>query len=157
MALVAALEPTAAAAATAKAPRRRGGSATATAATPTTPESAAVPDPDADPAPEATLDEPVAGRAIPATERRRAVELLLNLWADVARDVVLVSEDSARSVRDTVLLDELGGIAGTIPRGAAASFLAATGTAAERLASNVSPELILDALVLAWPRRAAAA
>ena len=154
MALVAALDPTATPTGPAKVTRRRG---SAPAATATVAEPVVAPDPDAEPAPDAIPDEPVAGRAIPATERRRAVEQLLSLWADVARDVVLVSEGGARSVRDTVLLDELGGIAGTIPRGAAASFLDATGIAAERLASNVSPELILDALVLAWPRRVAAA
>ena len=102
MALVVALDPTATPAGPAKAPRRRGGATAATAATPAVAEPAAAPDPDADPAPDATPDEPVAGRAIPATERRRAVELLLSLWADVARDVVLVSEGGARSVRDTV-------------------------------------------------------
>ena len=85
------------------------------------------------------------------------IERLLGLWADVARDVVLVSEGGARSVRDPVLLDESAGVAGSIPRGSAATFLVATGLAAERLASNVSPELILDALVLAWPHRQAAA
>jgi hypothetical protein len=36
-------------------------------------------------------------------------------------------------------------------------FLERVARAAELLDSNVSPELILDSLVLAWPRRAAAA
>jgi DNA polymerase-3 subunit delta' len=153
MALVAALEPptTAATAGAARATRRRGVAAIAA-------EPVVTPDPDADPTSEASPDEAVSpGRAIPATERRRAVERLLGLWADVARDVVLVSEGGARSVRDPVLLDESVGVAGSIPRGSAATFLVATGLAAERLASNVSPELILDALVLAWPHRQAAA
>ena len=39
---------------------------------------------------------------VSAPERRRAVERLLGLWLDVARDVVLVRADGSRSVRDTV-------------------------------------------------------
>lgn len=106
--------------------------------------------PDADDA-----DAPVA--RTPAAERRRAVEVLLGLWADVARDLALVQAGGARSVHDTVLLDELAAIASAIEPGAAATFLARAARAAELLASNVSPELLLDALVLAWPRRAAVA
>ncbi len=54
-------------------------------------------------------------------------------------------------MRDTVLLEELGAIAGAIAPGAAVAFLERTARAAELLASNVSPELVLDTLVLAWP------
>ncbi len=54
-------------------------------------------------------------RAIPAADRRRAVELLLGLWIDVARDVILVGAGGARSVHDTVLLDDLGAVSAIIP------------------------------------------
>ena len=91
------------------------------------------------------------------TERRRGVEVLLGLWADVARDLVLIAVGGARSVHDTVMLDELGGIAATIDRSDAEAFLARAARSAEWLATNVSPELVLDTLVLAWPRRAAVA
>ena len=121
------------------------------------------------PSPAARTDEPADGDApddadgaatapkTPATDRRRAVEIILGLWADVARDLVLVETGGLRSVRDTVLLEELGAISATIPRGAAVTFLDRTARAAELLASNVSPELILDSLVLAWPSGHAAA
>ena len=92
-----------------------------------------------------------------APERRRAVEILLGLWGDVARDLALVGSGGARSVRDTVLLEELTATSAAIPPGAAAAFLARSAQAAELLASNVSPELLLDVLVLAWPHRRAAA
>src|SRR4051812_17617656 len=93
----------------------------------------------------------------PATERRRAVEVLLGLWTDVARDLVLVTTGGSRSVRDTVLLDELASVAAAIDPADATAFLARAARAAEWLATNVSPELILDTLVLAWPRRSVAA
>ena len=44
-----------------------------------------------------------------------------------------------------------------VPPGSATRFLERAGRSAELLASNVSPELILDALALAWPRRTSAA
>ena len=44
-----------------------------------------------------------------------------------------------------------------IAPGSAAAFLARAARSAELLAGNVSPELVLDALVLAWPSRVAAA
>jgi hypothetical protein len=102
-------------------------------------------------------DEPVATRSIPASDRRRAVEMLLGLWTDVARDLVLVSSGGSRSVHDTVLLEELSAIARSLEPGHATAFLERSARAAEWLAGNVSPELILDSLVLAWPRRRAAA
>ena len=65
-----------------------------------------------------------------------------------------IGHGGARSVHDTVLLDELAVVAATIDPGAAVAFLERAARSAEWLATNVSPELILDALVLAWPRRA---
>ena len=129
-------------------PGRTGGAAVA----PSTPGA----DDDRD---DATIDDPPAGkgRSIPASERRRAGEVLLTLWMDVARDVALVGSGGGRSVHDTVLLDDLAGISAAIPPGSAARFLERAARSAELLASNVSPELILDALALAWPHRLAAA
>ena len=93
----------------------------------------------------------------PATDRRRGVETIVGLWADVARDLALIEAGGARSVRDTIMLEELGAVAAAIRPWAAVAFLERTTRAAELLASNVSPELILDALVLAWPAGRAAA
>jgi hypothetical protein len=107
---------------------------------------------------EAEGEESLAAPArTPATERRRGVEILLGLWADVARDLALVEAGGLRSVRDTALLEELVAVSSVIPVGSAVAFLERVARAAELLDSNVSPELILDSLVLAWPRRAAAA
>ena len=107
----------------------------------------------------ATADDEAAGsgRAVPATERRRAVEILLALWADVARDLVLVGSGGVRSVHDTVLIEESAQVVAAIEPGAAVAFLERTARSAELLDSNVSPELVLDMLVLAWPARTRAA
>ncbi len=93
----------------------------------------------------------------PAAERRRGVETLLGLWADVARDLHLIAAGGMRSVHDTVLIDELAAIAATVDDAGVVAFMDRTARSAEWLAGNVSPELVLDSLVLAWPRRVAAA
>ncbi|MFL5714007.1 MAG: AAA family ATPase [Chloroflexota bacterium] len=138
--------------------RRAAAAATASAAAASLdqPAPATEPEPDEDPAadPDATLAGPAR---TPAVERRRGVEVLLGLWTDVARDLVLVAAGGARSVRDTVLLEELASIATTIDPTDAEAFLARAARSAEWLATNVSPELILDTLALAWPRRSVAA
>ena len=103
------------------------------------------------------MDASASPARTPAIERRRGVEVLLGLWTDVARDLVLIGHGGARSVHDTVLLDELATVAAAIDPDAAVAFLERAARYAEWLATNVSPELILDALVLAWPHRAARA
>ncbi|HEY4190154.1 MAG TPA: hypothetical protein VGM28_07020, partial [Candidatus Limnocylindrales bacterium] len=133
-----------------RATRRRG--AVSSAPTPATP---ADEPPDGEPADE--IDGTVVPSKMPATDRRRGVETIVGLWADVARDLVLIETGGVRSVRDTVMLEELGVVAGVIGPGAAVAFLERAARAAELLASNVSPELVLDALVLAWPAGRAAA
>jgi DNA polymerase-3 subunit delta' len=96
-------------------------------------------------------------RPIPASERRRAAEILVALWADVARDLALAGAGGGRSVRDPILLEELGAVAATLAPDAVSGFLGRAARAAELLAANVSPELLLDSLALAWPRRLDAA
>ncbi len=127
-----------------RATRRRGAAA---APIPVVPADTA---PDVDAADDSD-DGSAAAPKTPATERRRAVETILGLWADVARDLVLVETGGLRSVRDTVMLEELTAISRIIAPGAAVTFLGRAARSAELLASNVSPELILDSLVLAWP------
>jgi DNA polymerase III delta' subunit len=104
-------------------------------------------------------DEPddVPDRAVPATERRRAAEILIGLWADVARDLALAGSGGGRSVRDPVMLEELAVTAAGLDPAHVSAFLDRSARAAELLATNVSPELLLDSLALAWPHRRAAA
>ena len=102
------------------------------------------------------VDEGVA-RAVPATERRRAAEILIALWADVGRDLALAGSGGGRSVRDPVMLEELVTASAGLDPTSVSAFLERSARAAELLVSNVSPELLLDALALAWPRRRAVA
>ena len=108
---------------------------------------------------DAANDDAEEGRArpIPAADRRRAIEILIVLWADLARDLALAGAGGGRSVRDPVLLEELTSVAAMVESGAVTRFLDRAERAAELLAFNVSPELLLDSLILAWPRGRAAA
>ena len=112
---------------------------------------AAVDEPDETAETAETADEPAA--KVSASERRRALALLLDAWRDVARDLALGQLGASRSIRDVALLEELEAAARDLPDGAAAEALARLVRASELLDSNVSPELVLDVLLIRWPRR----
>jgi DNA polymerase III, delta subunit len=101
-------------------------------------------------------DEAVADRTeparVPATERRRAAEALIGVWSDVARDLALCGHGLVGSVRDIARLDESVEVAARLAPTAVAGFLDRVGRAAVLIAGNVSPELVLDDLALAWGR-----
>lgn len=105
----------------------------------------------------APADEGLTPVRTPATERRRAAEALVALWADVTRDLALCQRGLARDVRSLDLLDESNAMAGRLSEAAVTGFLDRLGRAGLLLRSNVSPELVLDDLALRWPRPEAAA
>jgi hypothetical protein len=89
-----------------------------------------------------------------AAERRRAARQLLSIWRDVARDVAVAAiggPGGRRAVHDVALLEELEAAASRLPPHAMPSFLARLDRVSELVAGNVSPELAVDVLVLAWP------
>jgi DNA polymerase-3 subunit delta' len=90
----------------------------------------------------------------PAAERRRAAVLLLAIWRDVARDLALVQRGASQLVRHSDLLDDYETAARRAPGDARDRFLALLARTGELLENNVSPELALDALALAWERAA---
>jgi len=119
------------------------------------------------------LEESGAAKAsVPAAERRRAASIVVGLWRELARDLLLVSVGVDRQVRDPALLDDLRVAAATLASPAAVnlvrpdpevsgsdgaggelgSFLGRLDEAGELLEANVRPELVLDALLLHWPR-----
>ena len=111
---------------------------------------------DAEPGQEDAADDDPTTRAVPAARRRRAAEALIEVWMEVSRDLALVAADGSRSIRDPELLEEFATAAAGLAPDAPADFLRRLARAAELVAGNVAPELVLDSLVLAWPRRRAA-
>jgi DNA polymerase-3 subunit delta' len=93
------------------------------------------------------------GRSSPA-ERRLAARALLETWAAVARDLAVVAAGGRGRAVDLALVDDLEAAAARIPVGAAPAFLARLARAAQLLEANANPELLVDVLVLAWPRAA---
>ena len=98
--------------------------------------------------------EPGAGGKVSPSERRLALRTLVELWRDLTRDLVLVERGATGTVRDVGLLEELEAAARSLPAGAAAAALARLVRAGELLDGNVTPELVLDTLLLRWPHRA---
>jgi hypothetical protein len=90
---------------------------------------------------------------VTAAERRRALSLLLDIWRDLARDLAWAQRGAAASIRDVALLEELGDAARDLPPGAAATALARLVRAGELVEVNATPELVLDVLLVRWPRR----
>jgi len=99
-------------------------------------------EPDGDPRP---------ARGTPA-ERRMAAATLLATWTAVARDLAVVAAGARAAVRDPALLDDLDAVASRIQPEAPALFLGRLARAAGLLEANANPELLVDVLVLAWPR-----
>ena len=112
------------------------------------PDSAAPPPP---PPEEAEVAK--SGRLSPA-ERRLAARALLETWVAVARDVAVVAAGGPGRSVNLALVDDLEAAAARIPAGAAPAFLVRLARAAQLLEANANPELIIDVLVLAWPRAA---
>jgi DNA polymerase-3 subunit delta' len=111
------------------------------------------PAPAAAPPPDGEAAVAKAGRASPA-ERRLAARALLETWTAVARDLAVVAAGGRERAVDLALIDDLETAAALLPAGAVAAFLARLARSAELLDSNANPELVVDVLVLAWPRAA---
>lgn len=95
--------------------------------------------------------------AAPAAERRRAAGIVIDLWREVARDLLVVGLGDERHVRDPGLLDDYRAAAAARPNRAVGSAsgdladqLRRLDAAGELLEANVRPELILDSLLLHW-------
>jgi DNA polymerase-3 subunit delta' len=98
-----------------------------------------------------------AAPKVSASDRRAAASLLLSIWAAVARDLAVAQRGGKRQVRDIELLEELTSVAPRLDSLAVPAFLARLSDVEARLDDNVSPELALDVLALAWPRPGRAA
>jgi DNA polymerase III subunit delta' len=100
---------------------------------------------------EAPEVEPAARTRVPPAARRRGASLLIGIWRDVARDLALVGLEEERPLRDPLLLDDLRLAADSLRAADVTAFLDRLERAGELIDANVSPELVVDDLVLAWP------
>ena len=139
--LIRALDPGKAAAVATRGSRARGRGATTAAAASAAPDEAA-----------ATESDGAAPARVPAAERRAAALALVDLWRDLVRDLALASLDAPASVHDPELLEELQAAGAHLPPELPGRHLHRLDVAGERLEGNVSPELVLDGLALAWNR-----
>jgi DNA polymerase-3 subunit delta' len=90
-------------------------------------------------------------RSSPA-ERRLAAGALIETWAAVARDLAVVAAGGSSRAVNIALVEDLEAAAARIPAGAVPAFLVRLARAAQLLEANANPELVVDVLVLAWPR-----
>ena len=105
-------------------------------------------------APDSIVAEEGPSVRAPAAERRRAALVLLAIWREVVRDLALVERGATRLVRGTDLLDDYETTVAARSSSMDDGFLRRLGRSGELLENNVSPELALDALALAWGRAA---
>jgi DNA polymerase III delta' subunit len=109
------------------------------------------PNPEAADAPDTEADSKAPAR-VPAAERRAAALALVDVWRDLVRDLALSALAAPARVRDSELLEELHAAADRLPPEGPGRQLHRLEVAGERLEGNVSPELVLDRLALAWGR-----
>ncbi len=93
---------------------------------------------------------PGTATRVPAAERRAAAIALVGVWQELVRDLLVTGAAVPEAVHDPDLLDDLEAMRQRLPPRAAARQLRRLETAGERLAGNVSPELVLDVLALEW-------
>jgi DNA polymerase-3 subunit delta' len=94
---------------------------------------------------------PASGRLQPV-ERRRAVTQVIEVWRDLGRDVAVAACGDGRGVRDLDLLEELREVGDRLDRPAVRRFLERLDRLALAVEGYASPELVLDTLLLTWPR-----
>jgi len=92
-----------------------------------------------------------AQRASPA-QRRAAVTQVLLVWRDVARDLALANLGARAELRELGLLDDLTAAGAAVDRAALTAFIGRLDGAVAALEAYANPELLLDVLLLEWPR-----
>lgn len=95
---------------------------------------------------------PPSGARLQPLERRRAVQLIIEVWRDLGRDLAVAALGGGAAVRDLDQLDELIDTGPRIDAAASASFLDRLDRLGLAIEGYASPELTLDVLLLAWPR-----
>ena len=95
---------------------------------------------------------PASSRPQPA-ERRRAALRVIAAWRDVGRDLAVVARGGRREVRQLDMLEDLEAAAAGVDAADLVTFLERLDALGAAIEEYANPELVLDALVLAWPRQ----
>ena len=100
---------------------------------------------------EADDEAPASQRGAPA-QRRAAVGQLLSVWRELARDLALAAHGAKAELRQPELLDDLRAVAGTLEPADLTGFVSRLDSSVAALEMYANPDLLLDTLLLAWPR-----
>lgn len=95
-------------------------------------------------------------RTAPA-QRRAAALALIETWREVARDLIVVLAGGPGLVRDLVLLEDYERVAAAVSIDEVAAFLTRLDGLAAAIEAYANAELVVDVLLLAWPRARLAA
>jgi DNA polymerase III subunit delta' len=85
-------------------------------------------------------------------ERRRAARRVLTTWREVGRDLAVVAGGARPRIRQLDLLEELDAAAPLVDSHALVTFLDRLDGLVAAIDAYASPELVLDDLLLRWPR-----
>jgi hypothetical protein len=88
---------------------------------------------------------------VSASDRRAAAATLMEIWAEVGRDLLVAGAGAPRQLHEVELLEDIRAAGPKVPASAMAAFLARLSEVASRLEHNVNSELALDVLALEWP------
>ena len=97
-------------------------------------------------------DEAPAGQRGAPAQRRAAVGQLLGVWRELARDLALSAHGAKAELRQPELLDDLRAVAGTVEPAELTGFVGRLDLSISALEMYANPDLLLDTLLLAWPR-----
>ena len=95
---------------------------------------------------------PATSRKPQPAERRRAAGRVIDAWRAVGRDLAVVTRGGRSHVRRMDLLEDLEAAATRVDQAALLAFLDRLDGMGAAIEAYANPELVLDHLVLAWPR-----
>ena len=91
-----------------------------------------------------------------STSRRRAAARVLAAWRELGRDLFVAASGGGHELNDPQLLEELRDVASRVEMRDLLAFLERLDALIAAVEGYANPELVLDALALAWPRARAA-
>lgn len=97
-------------------------------------------------------DADAANGKVSASGRRSAAAALIEIWAEVGRDLMVAASGAPGRLHSLDLLDDVRAVATSVSAAAMSAFLARLSAVAAALEQNANPELALDVLALAWPQ-----